>query len=165
MVTKALTVATAAGLLLVTVVAADATMNREYHLEARLDGNWVKVASFPDPYLRGAEPSFVAFDLNASDRIPFRVSAHNGYPWSLQEEATVTVSGVRVFQGTLAAPPFGDVQIGFDIAAADLMRERLGHPVEGFDGTGAGPGWGSSFMVQVGGETLHGRLAFREVAR
>ena len=161
---RALWVALAAGVLLVAVVAADASMNRVYHLEAKLEGNWVKVASSQPEWGYGREPSLVAFPLNASDEVPIRVTAENGHPWPLGRDVDVLVSGQTVFSGRFDAPAFGTAQHGFLVNAT-----RLATPGHGFVPERAFPDgeriWTPSFVLHVGDDAYHGGLAFREVPR
>lgn len=165
MASRALTVAAAAGVLLVAVVAVDASMNRVFHLEAQLGGNWVKVATYP--YQHGSryyEPSLAAFDLNASEQVPFRVRVENGYPWTVSEDVEVTMDGRPVHQGRLEADRFTDGVAPFAIPAQDLLRGggAGGRPVA--DPPEA-PASIPHFWVRVGAVQLGGSLAFREVAR
>jgi hypothetical protein len=154
----------AAGALLVAVVAADATMNRTYKLEAYLDGRWILVASTPEDVMTREFPSLVPLPLNASDDVSFRLSAHNGYPWSLSKDFDLTVGGVSVQRGALDASSFQDDREEFTVPASALMTQGAGFPAEK-----PPPGnerfWSPQILLEVDGETLYGSVAFREVAR
>ena len=157
---RALAVAVGAAVLLVAVVAVDAAVNRTYHLEAYLDGRWVKLGSHPSAY-DVAMPSYVAFDLNASDVVPFRVSAENGYPWGLSKDVEVSAQGVLLHTGTLTAEARGTGAATFDVPASRLLShagpERGGPPGE--------PLWTWWLSVRVGVESFQGHLGVREVER
>lgn len=162
---RALTVAVAAGALLVVVVAADASMNRDYKLEAYLDGRWILVAADPaDSRLTRGIPSFVPLALNASDEVRFRMSAHNGYPWALSREYDLVVGGVDVQRGTLDAGAFQDDVEEVAVPAATLMTQGAGYPAEK-PAAGQERFWSPQIILQVGERTLYGTLSFREVPR
>ena len=158
---RALTVALAAGVLLVAVVAVDASMNRVYHLEAKLEGRWIRVVSSDMDWTRGGEPSLVAFDLNATDKVDFRVVAENGYPWALSEPVEVAAMNVALHSGTLEAPAFGHGETAFTLDASRILSQPA-------FGGGERPGerfWHPSFTLRVGDDVYYGGAAFREVAR
>lgn len=161
---RALTVAVAAGVLLVATVAADASMNRTYRLEAHLDGRWIALASSPVDDLSRGMPSLVAFDLNASDEVPFRVVAENGYPWRLSTSYDLMVGGVSLHRGALDAPAFQEAKQEFAVPARSLMTQAGGYPLEK-PGGAADRLWSPSITLEVAGEVLYGSVAFREVAR
>lgn len=164
--TRALTVAVAASVLLVALVAADAAMNRAYHLEARLGGEWVRVASLPEARLREAPAiSLFPFDLNASDTVTFRIRAHNGHPWPMQSFAEVTISGRHAFSGLLEAGAFQDAEVTFDVPAAQLMEDGVAWGPERAAPGAQGRPWHPSLVLRVGGDLAHASLAIREVAR
>jgi hypothetical protein len=163
---RALTVAIVASVLLVVVVAADATMNRVYHAEVFLDGRWIKVATYPwqfDPYSRGI-PSYVAFEVNASDDVPVRVRIDNGYPWAFSERFEVLSGGRVLFEGTLTAAARSEGVAETTVKAEQLFRHGY-EPLPAKDTPPVDQIWNPHLEVRVGDEIFGGSFALREVPR
>lgn len=167
---KPLTVALVATVLLVVVIGADATMNRDYTLDVQAPSasgsgtTWRAIAHAPPRYDDGSrypEPYLGATDIpvNRSDAVTFRVRAENGYFWALGETYRVYQNGEEVASGTLSAPARGGGSVEFTLSANSLLGTR---PVS-FDAKTPYVASGS-VQVRVGGEALDGYVTVREVA-
>lgn len=163
MASRALAVAVTAAVLLVVVVAADASMNRYVHLEAHVEGRWIKVATEPPEHMGRAVPGYVAFDLNASDVVPMRLRVENGHPWGFSEPAEVSLGSRLVHAGTLAAGARSEGVLEFNVNASQLLASDPRGPVPHEpDAQAYAHPW---FEVRVGERWFGGALAFREVSR
>lgn len=163
MASRALAVAVTAAVLLVVVVAADVSMNRFIHLEAHVDGRWVKVASHPPDYLGRAVPGYVPFDLNASDSVQMRLRVVNGHPWAFAEQAEVSLAGRLVHSGTLSAGARSEGTMEFSVNGTQVLSPPFSDP--GYRGPGEAGTALPWFDVHVGGDYFSGAIAFREVPR
>ena len=161
---RALSVAIGASVLLVAVVAVDASMNRVYHVEAFLEGRWIQVATHPvtdETYARGY-PSFVTFDVNASDDVRVRLRVDNGYPWAFEERFDVLVNGEYLFDGTLTAAARSEGVAETTVKGSKLFGAGYEtRPVP--NGSGGQPVWMPTFDANVGGERFGGIVYLREV--
>lgn len=128
--TRPLSVALAAAVLLVVVVGADATMDRSLHLDRQdADGAWVTLASggeIPpeERYKMFADPTVRADDVNAT--LTMRVRVENGYPWSYDEAFVAYAQGVEVARGRVEAEPRGAGATEFEVP----LRRLAGAGVE-----------------------------------
>lgn len=113
-------VAAVSGLLLVVVLAVDASMNRTYALDVEGTDGWRTFAT-------DAQVSYPRFDYGGSavdvadnTSVTFRVRADNGFPWELSKTFTVTSYGVRVAEGVISAPARGEGVAEFSLNVSDL---------------------------------------------
>lgn len=167
MATRALAIAVAAGVLLVTLVIADASMNRTYHLEAQVRGEWVTLASYPFHHRDGGpyyEPvrGQARGEFNASDVVPMRLRVENGHPWGASESFVVNVLGARVHRGTLDAPARGEGEAAFDVSVATMLEQGPGRP---YGEPGEDRLRFVHVSVEVEGHHFGGEFTFREASR
>jgi len=103
MTNKALITALVAFGLFVVTIAADASMNRSFALDASDGkGGWILGADHGDATSRPTgTPGAIPYQEN--DTIDLRLRVENGYPWAFSEAYSVRYNGVEVASGTLQA--------------------------------------------------------------
>lgn len=152
-----LTVALAAGVLLVAVVAVDAAVTRTVALQVEADDGWHTLATTDSerpPSLRPGDGPLV--ERNRSDDVTFRLTVDNEVPWAYEERFSVSSHGPQVASGTLAAEARSTGQGAFTVPVEELARDQ-------------GPRAEDRLFVyleaEVGGERLSGGFEIREVSR
>lgn len=157
---RPLTVAIVAAALFVVVIAADASMNRTFIVEAETAEGW-KEAGRGENALRPRylHPSAPEISANRSDMIPFRLVADNGFPWPLDETFRAYVNGQEVASGEITAAARATGQAEFTIPASRLLSAYGPAPPSGEETVFV------NFEVRVGeDEFVYVNVGIREVS-
>lgn len=123
-----LTVATVSAVLLVAVLAVDATMNRTYKLQVQATDGWKTFAESPTGEYEYARPyaSYAPQTIANNSSVTFRVFAENGYPWALDKPYEVFYQGSLVASGTIEAPARGSGTAEFTLDVERLVAPYYG---------------------------------------
>lgn len=149
-----LVVAAVSAVLLVAVLAVDASMDRSYALEVRGEDGWRSFAHHTDAYPRGGMfGGPVVVSDNSS--VEFRIRVDNGMPWAMSETYDVSVYGRHVADGAIEAPARGTGVSGFTLDVQNLTEQSRGPEF----GAGGETLW---FEVRVGDEYLTGEVIIQE---
>lgn len=127
---RPLAIAALAGVLLVLVVGADATMDRSLHVERREDdGAWRALASEGEVPLEERALAFGPGVVRVEDRnatLDLRVRVANGYPWGFDEEYVARVNGAEVARGRVEAPPRSTGTSEFTVPVQRILGQSGG---------------------------------------
>lgn len=126
MASRPLIVATVAGVLLVALLVADATMNRALFLDVRDGEGWRQIAS--DGYHESdarAHP-VGARVVDANDTVEMRLRVDNTYAWAYEDTYRAYANGVEIASGIIQAPARGQGEAVFSFAARAAADEAGG---------------------------------------
>lgn len=160
-----LAIAGAASALLVIVIGADVSMNRNYVLEVDDGETWLLLAEYPYRYeerFARPYPGGGIIEANASDTLHFRLRIDNSYRWSYQDEYVVYAGGREFARGPVDVPAMTERTVTFDLNASQLMgRTNFAAPFPK-DASGLLSG---SIEVHIERQTLYGTVTIREVSK
>lgn len=149
-------VAMVAGVLLLVVVAADATITRSVTLSVETDeGDWHEIATTKDN-LYDRPGGEVVLERNRSDEVTLRVAVDNEPPWAYEEDYVLRSSGRDLASGTLAAEGRSTAADTVTVTVDELLHEspstRGGHQF-------------TDVQLSIGTDHLYGGLSIQEVPR
>lgn len=113
-----LAVAAVSGLLLVTVLAVDSSMNRTYRLEVESENGWVTVmesSSASGPFGPRAVYSRAPVTVADNSSVSFRLVAENGYLWTWTGPWEARSEGRLLAGGALDVPGRGTATSEFTV--------------------------------------------------